>query len=334
MTVTRRDFLRYLGLSAGAVGLNALDLGLIGQALASPSAPSVIWLHGSSCTGCSVSLLNRISDAIGEPATIKEVLTDAVNLVYHATLMTPAGDAAVSELRRVYDSGNYVLVLEGGVPTAFGGGPCIVYTLHGRETTYQEAVQEMSAKAVAIVCVGTCASFGGIPASGSNPTGVMSVSQVTGRSTINISGCPANPDWVCWAIVQLLLVLTGRAGMPQLDADGRPVALYQESIGDPALPKTYVHDKCPRNVYVNPAAPDKANDFSACDGQCLMNLGCRGPLTKARCNGCWNIKAGASNSLPTDRWQNNWCIGVNAPCHGCVERTFPGPASFYDFYVG
>ena len=220
-TITRRDFLKYCGLSAAALALTSEKLGFLQAALANPAAPSVIWLHGSSCTGCSVSLLNRIADAAGPAPTIKEVLTDAINLVYHATLMTPAGDSATAELRRVYESGNYVLVLEGGVPTAYGGGPCIVYSLHGEEITYQQAVQEMSARALAIVCVGTCASFGGIPASGSNPTGVVGVGALTGRATINISGCPANPDWVVWAIVQLL------TGTPvDLDVDFRTKALY------------------------------------------------------------------------------------------------------------
>jgi hydrogenase small subunit len=271
-------------------------------------------------------LLNRIADASGPAPTVKEVLTDAVNLVYHATLMTPAGDGAVSELRRLYDSGNYILVLEGGVPTAFGGAPCMVYSLHGQATTYQRAVQEMAGRAIAIVCVGTCASFGGIPASGSNPTGVTGVHQLTGRPTVNISGCPANPDWVVWALVQLLT-----ATPMDLDEDSRPKALYTETIQ--AASKEYVHDKCPRNVYVNASAPSAAADFSDCNGRCLIELGCRGPHTRARCDGCWNIQAGTSNPAPTDRWQNNWCIGVNAPCHGCVERTYPGTESFYERYA-
>ncbi len=327
MNVSRRSFVKYCSVSMAALGLEPFDLGLLKKALASPSSPSVIWLHGSSCTGCSISLLNRIADAAGPAPTIKEVLTDAINLVYHATLMTPAGDAAVSELRRVYDSGNYVLVLEGGVPTAFGGGACIVYSLHGQETTYQQAVQELSARAAAVVCAGTCASFGGIPASGSNPTGVVGVHQLTGRPTINISGCPANPDWVVWAIVQLLT-----ATPVTLDEDGRPVALYQETIGDPGTTQDTIHNKCSRNARVNPAAPDLATSFADCDGRCLLNLGCRGPDTKARCSGCWNTLAAAPDPLPTKRWQNNWCIGVNAPCHGCVEKTFPGPESFYETY--
>ena len=324
MMVSRRSFLEYCGLSAAFLGLSS-KLGLLQEVLASPTAPSVIWLHGSSCTGCSVSFLNRI--AATAPKTVADVLTGAVNLVFHATLMTPAGDAAVAELKRVYDTGSYVLVLEGGVPTAFGGGACVVYSLNGQETTYMQAVQEMSARALAIVCVGTCASFGGIPASGGNPTGVVSVGQLTGRATINISGCPANPDWVVWAIVQLL------TGTPvELDADGRPTALYSKRLSGAAAP-ALVHDKCPRNNLVNSGAPPEATSFTACDGRCLIQLGCRGPYTKARCDGCWNILATDPNATPNERWKRNWCIGVNAPCHGCVEKTFPGSQSFFEPYT-
>ncbi len=324
MIVSRRSFLEYCGLSAAFLGIGS-KLGLLQEALAAPTAPAVIWLHGSSCTGCSVSFLNRI--AATAPATVADVLTGAVNLVYHATLMTPAGDAAVSELKRVYDTGNYVLVLEGGVPTAFKGGPCVVFSLNGQETTYMQAVQEMSARALALVCVGTCASFGGIPASGDNPTGVVSVRALTGRPTINISGCPANPDWVVWAIVQLL------TNTPvDLDADGRPTALYAKRLSGAAAP-ALIHDKCPRNNLVNPGAPAEATSVTFCDGRCLIQLGCRGPYTKARCDGCWNILATDPNPTPNERWKRNWCIGVNAPCHGCVEKTFPGPQSFFEPYI-
>jgi len=324
MFVSRRSFLEYCGLTAAFLGISS-KLGMLGEALAAPNAPSVIWLHGSSCTGCSISFLNRICDAA--PSTVADVLTGAVNLIFHATLMTPAGDAAVAELKRVYDEGNYVLVLEGGVPTAFNGGACIVYSLNGEETTYMQAVQEVSAKALAIVCAGTCSSFGGIPASGSNPTGAMSVSELTGRQTINISGCPANPDWVVWAIVQLL------TGTPvDLDEDGRPIALYAKWLSGEDAP-AYIHDKCPRNNLVNSEVPAEATSHTACDGRCLIQLGCRGPSTKARCDGCWNIKATDPTMPPTDRWRDNWCIGVNAPCHGCVEKTFPGPQSFFDPYI-
>ena len=288
MELSRRKFIQYCSLSAAAIGLDVFDLGLLRKALANPLGPTVIWLKGSACDGDSISLLNRISDSA--PKTVVEALTDNINLVYHANLMTSAGDSAVAELRRVYDSGNYVLVLEGGVPTAFGGAACIVYSLHGQETTYQQAVQEMTARALAMVCVGTCASFGGIPASGSNPTGVMGVSRLTGRRTINISGCPANPDWVVWAIVQLLTGSARRRSMP--------MAGPRRSMGR-IWPGIHTSDRfmttVPGTLLVNPTAPTAATSFSDCNGRCLIELGCRGPMTKSRCDGCWNIKATAHN---------------------------------------
>jgi len=55
----------------------------------------VIWLQTSTCTGCSVSVLNSVSP------TIKNVLVDEVipgkhiNLRFHATIMAGAGDPAI-----------------------------------------------------------------------------------------------------------------------------------------------------------------------------------------------------------------------------------------------
>ena len=327
-TLSRRAFLQYCGISAAALGLDPLQLDLLGKALANPSGPSVIWLHGSSCTGCSVSLLNRISDRVGEPATIVDVLAGSINLVYHATLMASAGDPAVAAMRRLYNQGGYVLVCEGGVPTMFGGHCCKSYVFAGREVTFMEAVQEYSAKAEAIVCVGTCASFGGIPHSGSNPTGIVSVGELTGRPTINISGCPANPDWTVWAIVQLIL-----GNSPVLDADGRPVALYN-TLADGVTPAAAdeIHNKpCPRNLDSLGGATVFAEAFGEADlnTKCLRHLGCRGPNTKARCDRCWNGIAESTDPVKC----GTSCIAVNAPCHGCVERTFPGPESFYNAYT-
>ena len=102
-------------------GLGRLKLRLLSEALANPSAPSVIWLIGSACTGCSVSFLNRISDKPGEPADVAEVVANAINLVFHPTIMGAAGETAVAALKQAYSKGNYVLVLEGAVPTAFDG---------------------------------------------------------------------------------------------------------------------------------------------------------------------------------------------------------------------
>ena len=321
MSISRRSFFRYCSLSAAALGLDALKLRWLQETLANPNAPSVIWLIGASCNGCSVSLLNRISDRAGEPAEVTDVLTNAINLVYHPVLMAAPGETAVSALKQAYNRGNYVLVLEGAVPTAFNGHACVIWSSGGKEVTFQQGVQELTARALATVCVGTCAAFGGIPASGSNPTKAMGVSQFTGRPTINLSGCPANPDWVVWAIVQLLL------GKPvSLDSDGRPTALYTVGFDGAAEPGI-IHEKCPRNPAFT--GTPLALNFGE-DGHCLEALGCRGPSTKSRCRAAWNGIGGNQSPKPHP---GNWCIGVNAPCQGCVEKTFPGPQAFHEPYI-
>jgi len=293
MNVSRRDFLKFCGISTAAVGLSTSELGLLEKALASPTAPSVIWLQGSGCTGCSESFLNRIS-ATG-PKTAAEVLINSINLVYHPNLMALAGQDAVAQAEAAYQKGGYLLAVEGGIPTAFGGRACYAWTYNENEVTFEQAVRTLAAKAAGILCIGTCAAWGGIPAAPPNPTGVMGVKELTGKTTINIPGCPTHPDWIVWAVVQLL------TNKPiALDSFGRPTQFFS----------TTVHDLCPRN------GGTKATKIGV-DNTCLMDLGCRGPMTMSNC--------------PQQKWNNqvNWCVDANAPCIGCTEPGFPGTNPFY-----
>jgi NiFe hydrogenase small subunit HydA len=329
MKVTRRDFLKYCTASAAALGLNASGLQRLEAALATDGAPTIIWLHGSGCQGDSVSFLNLFAnlDPVGD-VTAGAVLLDYVNLAYHTVVMASAGHTAVTMAMQAKRKGGYVLVCEGGVPTAFDGRACNILTLNGEEKTYQQMVLDLAAGAAAVLCVGTCASYGGIPRSvypdpakppqePSGPTGVLSVRQalaaggVTVPLLVNIPGCPSHPDWVAWAVVQLIL------GNPvELDNYDRPTAIYgNKDVDDKIL---NIHENCPRNVKLGPPN-EKATTFGQ-DGKCLEDLGCRGPLTYSDC--------------PARRWNKgetgpaNWCIDANAPCIGCVEPNFPN-GSFY-----
>ena len=281
--------MKFLGASAATLGLSATDLGRLQKVLANPAGPSVIWLQGAGCTGCSESFLNRISSAASEPKTAADVLINSINLRYHPNLMALAGEDAVDQAEAAYNKGGYVLAVEGGIPTAFGGNTCWAWSVGGAEVTFQEAVTTLAGRAAAILCIGTCASWGGIPAAPPNPTGVRGVKAATGKNTINIAGCPPHPDWIVWAVVQILLGKT-----MTLDSFGRPTVLFGRKI----------HDHCPRKEF------DKAHDFGI-DLRCLKELGCRGPSTKANCQ--------------TQLWNGgtNWCVDANAPCVGCTEPQFP-----------
>jgi len=288
MGITRRDFLKYCGVSAAALGLSSLDLIRLEEALANPGGPKVIWLQGSGCTGCSMSFLNFINTATGaDPTDAGDILLNHIDLLYHPNLMAMSGQSAAAVAEQAYNDGGYILAVEGGVPTAFGGRACWAWTYNGQDITFQQAVTDLSTKAAKILSIGTCASFGGIPAAGPNPTGVKSVQAVTGKPTINIAGCPPHPDWIVYVIAQLLA-----GANPSLDGNGRPTALYGETV----------HSQCPRN--------DSPED-------CLAPQGCKGPETNANC--------------PTNLWNNktNWCVNANAPCYACTEPGFPGTASLY-----
>jgi hydrogenase small subunit len=294
MGITRRDFLKYCSLSAAALGLSSMDLLDLKKALANPNGPKVLWLQGAACTGCSVSFLNLISK--NSPASAADVLVNYINLVYHPNLSGLAGQAVAEVAAQTYAAGNYILIVEGGVPTAFNGATCWAWSDNGMDITFLEAATQLASRAKAVVAVGTCASFGGIPAAPPNPTQVKGVAAATGAKakTVNIAGCPPHPDWIAWAVVQLFLGKT-----IDVDDRGRPTALFSGTV----------HSQCPRKE------GSRAITYGV-DGACLLYLGCQGPVTTANC--------------PATKWNNqqNWCIDANARCLGCTEPGFPGKAIF------
>ena len=295
MQIGRREFLKYCIGSAAALGLDLTVLGKLEKALAA-SGPAVIWLNAANCTGCTVSLANRFSNT-GPATDVGDLLINVINLSFHPNLMGAAGDQALEQLDYAVNNGGYVLAVDGGIPTLFGGRTCYVWT-NSHEVTALEAVQNLAEGAIAVLGIGTCASFGGIPAGGPNPTRIESLSSATGQPTINIPGCPTHPDWVVWTVAQLLAGNT-----PSLDSSGRPRELFSRNV----------HANCPRR------GRGKARTFGE-EGDCLMRLGCKGPRTQGDC--------------PSRKWNSgtNWCIGANAICLGCTESGFPD--AFAPFYRG
>lgn len=293
MSLSRRDFLRYCGMSAVALGLSTTDLMKLEEVLANPAGPSVLWLHGSGCSGCSISFLNRVASTA--PINVADLLVNTINLVYHPTISAVAGEDAVKLIDQTYAKGQYILIVEGGIPTAFGGNACIAWSIGGKNVTIQQAVTTLASKASNILSIGTCASWGGVSASGTNIAGVRGVKNFAGKKTVNIPGCPPHPDWIVWAVSQILL-----KKRVKLDRSGRPVTLFNKTV----------HSLCPRKE------TEEASTFGV-PGRCLEELGCRGPHTYANC--------------PTIKWNGgvSWCIATNSPCIGCTEPSFPGASPFF-----
>jgi len=264
----------------------------------------VVWLQGASCSGCSISVLNAASP------TIKHLLIDEVipgrhvNLRFHPTVMAGSGEVALEVLEGVEQElrGGYLLVVEGAIPTA--EGYCSVGEVGDAPVSILSRVESLGRKALAVIALGTCAAFGGIPAAEPNPgkcVGVGEVFSSRGISTpfINIPGCPPHPDWFVGMVAAILL--NGLPKPEELDEFRRPKAFYGKLI----------HENCPRRAYFDEGK--FAQKFG--DEGCLYELGCKGPVTYADC--------------PLRLWNNgtNWCIGNGAPCMGCVEPGFPDVVS-------
>lgn len=293
MKISRRDFLKYCISSAAILGLDATVLGKLSKAFAN-AGPHIIWLSGSACTGCSVSLANLISPTA--PVDVADLLINVVNLDFHPNLMGASGDNAVQALRSAAE-GSYVLAVEGGIPSAFNGNACILWNENGNNVTALSAVQDLASHSIANLAIGTCASYGGVPAAAPNPTQAASLSSAIGRPTINIPGCPTHPDWVVWTIAQLI------AGVvPALDNYGRPSVLFGGENNN-------VHRRCPRRER------EEADTYGV-PNLCLEELGCRGPETQGDC--------------PVRKWNNqrNYCMNANALCIGCTESNFPSGRFF------
>ena len=270
----------------------------------------VVWLQGSACTGCTISLLNSASP------TIKNILIDQIipgvhiNLIFHATVMAGAGEPVIEVLENTAKekNGEYVLVVEGAIPTATDGIYGAIGERDGKPVEMRERVEDLASNALAVLAVGTCASFGGIPAAAPNPTGCKPVSQILkakgiAKPLINIPGCPPHPDWFVGTLASILL--NGLPKAEDLDDNLRPLAFYGKLI----------HENCPRRAYFDEGKFAKKPG----DEGCLYELGCKGPITYADC--------------PLRRWNNgtNWVIGAGAPCNGCTQPEFPDLTSpFYE----
>lgn len=244
----------------------------------------VIWLQGQSCSGCSVSLLDS---EVPSPVTF---LTQYISLGFHQTLSSATGGQAVDTVNKLIERGGYVLIAEGAVPVGMPKA-----CRFGNET-FSAQLARAARNAQAVISVGTCASFGGIPAAENNPTGAASVpdfltQQGIKTAVIRIPGCPAHPDWLVGTVLQVL-----KFRLPPLDPLGRPKAFYARSL----------HDQCAR------FADYERERFARTYGEegCLFKLGCLGPVTKADCNiRSWN--GGINN-----------CIRSGAPCVGCSGENF------------
>jgi hydrogenase small subunit len=257
----------------------------------------VIWLSFQECTGCTESLTRS------HAPTVEGLIFDHISLDYHHTLQAAAGDAAehAREVAMAENHGKYLLVVDGSIPVKDDG---IYSTIAG--ITNLAMLKEVAEGAAAIIAIGSCAAFGGIPHANPNPTGAVAVSDIiSDKPIVNVSGCPPIPTVITGVLAHFLTF--GR--LPELDSLNRPKVFFGQTI----------HDRCYRRpFYERGEFAETFDDEGARKGWCLFKLGCKGPTTY---NACATAKWNEGTSFP---------IQAGHGCIGCSEPDFWDRGTFYD----
>ena len=294
--VSRRAFLKYASYIASIMALPPSAATAFAEGLARAKRQSVIWLSFQECTGCTESITRSHSP------TLENLIFDFISLDYHHTLMAVSGEAAEAARKSAMEAnkGKYIVVVDGSVPTGDGG---VYSTIAG--VSNLQMLEETLKDAFAVVAVGTCAAFGGVPKAHPNPTGAAPISALAGgKPIINISGCPPIPEAMTGALSYLLSF----GKLPELDHLGRPKAFFGETI----------HDRCYRRpFYERGLFAEGFDDDGARQGYCLYKVGCKGPVTY---NSCATLKWNGGVSFP---------IQSGHGCLGCSEPDFWDQGGFY-----
>ena len=168
-------------------------------------------------------------------------------------------------------------------------------------------IDRLAPRAAAVLALGTCAAYGGIPAMRNNPTGAMGLRDYLGwgwtlaardpdRQPARLPGrSPTTSPRRCCTCV---LALAGaRARRSSSTSRAGPVAIFGRTV----------HEGC------NRAGMAEQGQFADGhgDGRCLVKLGCKGPVVK--CN------------VPIRGWVSGvgGCPNVGGICMACTMPGFP-----------
>ena len=304
---------------AGIGGLGGSDEGPL-------TAVHVFWLAGMSCDGCSVAVTGATNPSVEDllagniPGLPKVILHHPVLSVSAGSeFVRPFHDAAEGKL-----GAPYVVVLEGSVPddqalpdgegyySAMGAGGFDPESESDQPNRMTDWLVKLCPGAAASVAIGTCATWGGIPAAAGNITGSMSLMDFLGKDytstlgvpVVNVPGCSPIGDNFTEVVGAVLMFLQGIGPLPEFDELGRPAWQFGETV----------HRHCVRAGYYEEGV--FAKEYG--DQECLVDVGCWGPVVQ-----CNITERGAINHM-------GGCMVAGGPCIGC---TMPGfPDKFSPFY--
>jgi hydrogenase small subunit len=288
--------------------------------VSSLEAVYLIWLSGAGCNGCTKAMLGSSEPGI-EDLILGNVPDAPRVILVHPDLAMESGDAFLANLEQAAKGrlSPFVLVLEGAIAdeSLAGGGRFsrLGTSAGGRPVTIADWVDRLAPKAEAVIAIGSCASWGGIPAAKGNPTGVKGLEDYLGRDfrsrggsdnsadsgnsgnsvnsahvapevglpVINVPGCAPTGEGFIETLIYVFLHLARLVPL-DLDEEHRPRWLYNHD--------TYTSP--PRLEYPSAVGFDPLN---------RLPVKCPVPMTG------WSRGYGG-------------CTRIGGSCIGCAERGF------------
>ncbi len=287
------------------------------------------WMAGMSCDGCTIGVSGATKPSVEDLLTGRLPGLPKI-ILHHPVLAVTVGhdfmDAFYKAWRGELDA-PYVILLEGSAPDEVLNNTTGGYwsglgaedasghhdPWNSQPVPTMEWVRRLAPGAAASIAVGTCATWGGIPAAAGNPTNSMGLMDYLGKDyrsvlglpVINIPGCSPLGDNITETIATVLMFLQGMGPLPEFDELGRPAWLFRETV----------HRGCTRAGYYEEGT--FAKEYG--DRECLVEVGCWGPVVQ-----CNIVSRGAINS-------SGGCMKAGGICIGC---TMPGfPDKFAPFYT-
>jgi hydrogenase small subunit len=278
------------------------------------------WLAGMSCDGCSVAVTGATAPSV-EDLLLGRLPGVPRVVLHHPVTSVESGDAFVHNYHLAAEgklNAPYVVIYEGSVANEAlaaetGGYWCAMgVDAVPNPVPTAEWLRRMAPGAAAVIAIGTCATWGGIPAAYGNPTGAMSVMDFLGKGyrsalgvpVVNVPGCSPVGDNFTETVAAILLFLQGLGPLPEFDELGRPAWLFNQTV----------HQRCVRAGYYEEGS--FAERYG--DRECLVEIGCWGPVVQ-----CNITERGAINHV-------GGCMNTGGICIGC---TMPGfPDRFAPFY--
>ena len=309
----------------GDFGGSAMARSLEGENIA-----HVFWLSGMSCDGCSVAMIGAISPRL-EELSLGLIPRVPRVVMHHSMLDEDAGAEFMAPFRAAAEGtlgAPYVVVVEGSIPDDQALDGPGHYAAMGTAADWPSSkgsprygdqpvratdwMWALAPGAAACIAIGTCATWGGMPAAAGNITGSMGLTDYLGSDyrsargipVVNVPGCAPVGDNFMETLKEVLLYLEGHVGLPEFDELGRPAWMFGETVHRHCMKAGYYEE----GVFAHEPG----------DNECLVEIGCWGPVVQ-----CNITERGAINHL-------GGCMISGGACIGCTMPGFPDKYSpFY-----